>query len=154
VVRVRRSSTRGQSRNKTKTAAGMRDIELLQPARDALVAMKATSYLAGRAVWLNPKTGKAWAHDSQIRQTCWQHALKKAGVRYRCPYQTRHTFASTLLSRGANPMWVATQMGHADWGMIRKRYGRWIPQETSEAERMNRALFGKKGHNMGTKENA
>ena len=24
-------------------------------------------------------------------------------------------------------MWVARQMGHRDWGMIRKIYGRWIP---------------------------
>lgn len=24
-------------------------------------------------------------------------------------------------------MWVAHQMGHADWGMIRKTYGRGIP---------------------------
>jgi integrase len=31
-----------------------------------------------------------------------------------------------MLSEGKNPMWVASQMGHADWGMIRKVYGRWI----------------------------
>jgi integrase len=31
-----------------------------------------------------------------------------------------------MLSRGENPMWVAQQMGHKDWGMIRKVYGRWI----------------------------
>jgi integrase len=49
-------------------------------------------------------------------------------VKYRCPYQTRHTFASMMLSSGKNPMWVASQMGHADWGMIRKVYGRWISQ--------------------------
>jgi integrase len=28
---------------------------------------------------------------------------------------------------GENPLWVAQQIGHKDWGMIRKRYGRWIP---------------------------
>jgi integrase len=53
---------------------------------------------------------------------------RRAGVRYRNPYQTRHTCASTLLSAGENPMWVAQQMGHADWAMIRKVYGRWIPE--------------------------
>jgi len=30
-------------------------------------------------------------------------------------------------------MWVASQMGHADWGMIRKRYGRWIPSDEHNA---------------------
>lgn len=56
------------------------------------------------------------------------HALKKAGIRYRNPYQTRHTYASMLLSAGENPMWVAQQMGHKDWAMIRRVYGRWIPE--------------------------
>lgn len=141
IVRVRRSTTEKHTKT-TKTRAGMRDIELLVPAFEALQAMKELTFLAGKEVWQNPKTGEAWTNDAQIRQTCWRYALKKAGVRYRCPYQTRHTFASKLLSTGANPMWVAAQMGHSDWGMIRKRYGRWLPQEASEAERMNLALFG------------
>lgn len=38
------------------------------------------------------------------------------------------SFASMLLSRGENPLWVAQQMGHEDWSMIIKVYGRWIPQ--------------------------
>ena len=74
-----------------------------------------------------------WETDGQIRKTAWSHALKKAGVRYRNPYQTRHTFASTLLMAGENPLWVAQQMGHKDWGMIRKRYGRWIPEVDATA---------------------
>lgn len=48
-------------------------------------------------------------------------------VRY--PYQTRHTYASMMLSAGENPMWVAQQMGHSDWAMIRRVYGRWMPDE-------------------------
>ena len=55
------------------------------------------------------------------------YALRKGGVRYRNPYQTRHTWASMMLSAGEHPMWVASQMGHKDWGMIRRHYGRWIP---------------------------
>jgi integrase len=31
-----------------------------------------------------------------------------------------------MLTQDKNPMWVAAQMGDADWGMIRKVYGRWI----------------------------
>ncbi|WP_231990347.1 hypothetical protein [Nitrosomonas ureae] len=50
-------------------------------------------------------------------------------MKYRTPYQTRHTFASMMLSSGEHYMWVAHQMGHKDWGMIIKVYGRWIPQK-------------------------
>lgn len=57
----------------------------------------------------------------------WVPAMKKAGVRYRRPHQTRHTYASMMLSAGEHPMWVAKQMGHTDWTMIARVYGRWMP---------------------------
>lgn len=50
-----------------------------------------------------------------------QRALRKAGVRYRYPYQMRHTFASQALSAGENAMWVARQMGHRDWTITAKK---------------------------------
>jgi len=74
------------------------------------------------------RTGEPWKNDQAIRKIIWMPALNRAGLKYRNPYQTRHIFASTLLSRGENPLWVAQQMGHKDWGQIRKVYGRWIPQ--------------------------
>jgi integrase len=49
------------------------------------------------------------------------------------PYQTRYAYTGTLLSSGENPLWVAQQMGHKDWGMIRKTYGRWIPEVDTSA---------------------
>lgn len=66
-------------------------------------------------------------------ETLWVYALKKAGVRYRRPYQTRHTYASMMLSAGEHPMWVAQQMGHSDWTMIARIYGRWMPTADSMA---------------------
>ena len=38
------------------------------------------------------------------------------------------TYASTLLTNGANPFWLAQQMGHVDAEMVFKRYGKWIPK--------------------------
>ncbi len=32
-----------------------------------------------------------------------------------------------MLSAGEHPMWVAKQMGHSDWTMIARVYGRWMP---------------------------
>lgn len=77
-----------------------------------------------------------------IRKTLWAHALKRAEVRYRNPYQTRHTYASMMLSAGEHPMWVAQQMGHADWGMIRRIYGKWIPDADTQAGSRAVAMFG------------
>ncbi|EVT73912.1 hypothetical protein X548_06685 [Stenotrophomonas maltophilia 5BA-I-2] len=71
--------------------------------------------------------------DQSIRAGEWQRALRKAGVRYRYPYQMRHTFASQALSAGENVMWVARQMGHGDWTITAKKYGRWIPSMVPDA---------------------
>ncbi|GAM51692.1 hypothetical protein [Mycoavidus cysteinexigens] len=40
--------------------------------------------------------------------------MRRSGVRYRHLYQTRHTYASMMLSAGEHPMWVTKQMGHLD----------------------------------------
>ena len=37
------------------------------------------------------------------------------------------SYASQLLTDGANPMYVAQPIGHRDWGMIRSVYGRFLP---------------------------
>jgi integrase len=59
--------------------------------------------------------------------------LKDAGVRYRNTYQTRHTYASMMLSQGENIMWVSKQLGHVDVEMVIKTYGRWIPDQSTKS---------------------
>jgi integrase len=95
----------------SKTAAGRRAVKLLGPALAALKAQKGHTFSAGDEVFQNPRTLKRWAGDGPIRKTMWGHAVKKAGVRYRRPYQTRHTYASMMLSASEHPMWVAQQIG-------------------------------------------
>lgn len=116
-----------------KTHAGKRDVKILPFALEALERQKEFTFAIGGRIFHNPRTNTPWEIDNQIRATSWLPAITAAGVPYRNPYQTRHTYASMLLSAGENPMWVAQQMGHADWGMIRKRYGRWIPETDSTA---------------------
>jgi integrase len=117
----------------TKTKAGTRDVLLLPPALDALKAQKPHTFLEGQRVFHNPRTNSPWETDGQIRKTAWTYMLRKAGVRYRNPYQTRHTYASMMLSAGENSLWVAKQMGHRDTEMIIKHYGRWIPDKSTMA---------------------
>ncbi len=80
-------------------------------------------------IFRDPRSGEPWQNDQAIRKVFWYPALARAGVRKRNPYQTRHTYASLALSRGANPLYIAQQMGHRDWGMIRTVYGRWIEEQ-------------------------
>ena len=77
-------------------------------------------------------------------QTTWLPALKKAEVRYRRQYQTRHTFASMMLTAGESPVWLAQQMGHSDLTMISRTYGRWIADAAPEAGNRAVEMFGEK----------
>lgn len=145
VVRVARAQTQHSvAPEAPKTDSGRREIKLLAPAAEALSAQKAHTYLKGEEVFQNPQTLQRWDGDQPIRRTLWTWALKKAQIRYRYPYQTRHTYASMMLSSGEHPMWVAQQMGHRDWSMIIRRYGRWMPDADDGAGSRAEAVYGKK----------
>ncbi len=52
----------------------------------------------------------------------WKPALKKAGLKPRSLYQTRHTFATLTLDGGDLPGWVQSMIGHSSMKMILERY--------------------------------
>jgi integrase len=62
----------------------------------------------------------------------WYPALKRAAIRERKPYQTRHTFASCALSAGEQIGWVARQLGHTNTEMVIRHYYRWIRTNTRQ----------------------
>lgn len=147
--RVRRAVTQDSKQAETtKTASGTRTVRLLGPAMEALKAQKQHTALIGEFVFHDPRYNEPWAGDGPIRKYMWQPALRRAKVRYRRPYQTRHTYASMMLSAGEHPMWVAQQMGHSDWGMIRRIYGRWMPDAAPDAGTKAEAMFSASGQHM------
>lgn len=133
VARAITQAAKGQAEG-PKTTAGARTIDLLPRAIEALKTQKAQSYLhpSGR-VFLNPRTGDPWTGDQAIRKTLWAHALKRAGVRYRRPYQTRHTYASMMVSAGEPLAWVSRQMGHTSVVTTARIYANWIPSTNNQA---------------------
>ncbi len=62
----------------------------------------------------------------------WRKWLNEADLDYRSAYQLRHTYASQLLRVNADVRWLATQMGHSDWGYLQTIYGKWIKTETPD----------------------
>lgn len=100
-------------------------VELFPPALAVLKAQKELTGEAGRWVFHNPRTNDRWQNSERLR-VLWGAALKAAGVRYRYPYQTRHTYASMMVSAGEPTEWVSEQMGHMDGRMVAAVYGRWL----------------------------
>ena len=132
VVHVTRALVEGKIKS-PKTKAGVRDVLILDPARQALLAQRPHTFFAGGRVFNNPRTKRPWESDGQVRKTAWIHIIRKSGVRYRNPYQTRHTYASMMLSAGENLHWVANQMGHKTIEMVMRHYGRWIPDKREQS---------------------
>ena len=112
-----------------KTAAGLRVVDLNADAVAALIAQKPISIKRGQRVFLNPRTLAPWSTDAQIRKTAWLPIMERAGIKYRNPYQIRHTYASTMLTAGANPWYIASQLGHEDVEMVFRTYGKFIRED-------------------------
>lgn len=111
-----------------KSAGSIRDVDMLPPVHDALVAQKALSWLLGDYVFLGDKQKPV---DQEIfRQKVWEPVLKRLGVRYRPPYQMRHTFATLAISAGENINWVARMLGHKSPVVTLERYNRFVPNLT------------------------
>lgn len=142
-IRISRGLTRAAKEAELpKTAAGIRSVKLLPMALEALTDQKVHTYIEGGVIFHDSRYGKPFDGDQAIRKSFWIPTLRKAKVRYRNPYQTRHTYASMMLSAGEHPMWVAKQMGHASWLMIAKVYGRWIPTDNDTSGAKAAEMFG------------
>lgn len=134
VVRIQRAKTQAaKEAEEPKTKRSARRVKLLAPALAALCAQKEHTFEGGMIVFHNPLHNAQWSGDAAIRESAWKPALKDAGVRYRNPYQTRHTYASMMLSAGESPIWLANQMGHVDTTMIFVKYGRWMETKGDES---------------------
>lgn len=67
--------------------------------------------------------------------------MEKAGIRRRAPYQSRHTFACWSLAAGANPSFIASQLGHEDAEMVYRVYSAWIKEfDGDQVELLNQRL--------------
>lgn len=135
---IRRAVRVGREK-RTKTRAGERLVDLLPAARAVLRVRDRPE----APIFTNPNTGERWHEDRGLARA-FRKACAAAEVRYRYPYQLRHTFASWALSSGENPLWVASQMGHRDVTMIFKVYGKYMPNMNPEAGQKMTASRGKR----------
>jgi integrase len=134
VIKINRARTQAAGKPETtKTKAGEREVKLLPPALDAIFDQKKYTFLEGKQIFYNPRTDKPWTGDQPIRRTLCQPALKLAGVRYRRPYQTRHSYASYLLSSDENIAWISNQLGHSNVLVTAKVYARFMTDAAPKA---------------------
>jgi integrase len=106
-----------------------RDVDLTDQALLAIKAMKEHTSMLGNGngpIFQNPVTRRPWHDERSQRDHYWRPALKRLGIRWRKPYNTRHTYATTALMAGVNPTYISRQMGHKSAKMLFQVYAKWI----------------------------
>ncbi len=109
----------------TKTPTGRRTVDLSDKAISALSDQLEITGKKTR-VFCDPRTQLAFTNSRQL-YSLWVPAVRNAQIRFRPPMQTRHTYASRLITeKGVSLFWLASQLGHRGTQMINRHYGRWI----------------------------
>lgn len=119
IIKVRETRVRGEE-GPPKTRGSIRDIKMLPPVVEALRDQRKATMGKSDYVFLN-----FYGHPllpNSVSFHIWKPALKKAGLKPRSLYQTRHTFATLMLDAGELPGWVQKMMGHESLQMILEHY--------------------------------
>jgi integrase len=148
-VMVAQALVRGVEKDSTKTHAE-RKVLLTSPAMAAIKAQAEHTRMTGEHVFLDPRYGAPWNEERAYRRSYWTPALKALGIRYRKPYNTRHTYATMMLMEGLTPAFCAKQLGHSV-EMFLRTYSKWLESDRDDME-MARLENAFSGRNPGKKE--
>lgn len=128
-IQIRRAMTLDEQgrriEGKTKNKYSRRKLQLLPVMKEALLEQKKSCERLESKYLFCTTTGEQLNH-ANLSNRVWRPALKDADIPYRPMIQTRHSFATTALSLGENPLWIAHIMGHRDTDMIIKVYTKYL----------------------------
>lgn len=136
---VSEAIVRGKTKLNTKTNIA-RVVELNSRALGTLRAQKAHTFLAGEHVFLDPRYGTAWLEERAFRRSYWEPTLRALEMRYRPPYNTRHTYATMMLMSGMDPAYCARQLGHSV-EIFHSTYAKWIDGGHNAGQRARLEAF-------------
>lgn len=119
-----------------KTQSSIRTIKMLPVVKDALLELYDES-----SEWVIPNPQGGMLYETKSLSKKWTELLKKVGLKHRVFYQTRHTFASIMLSKNEDVLWVSSTMGHADASMTFKRYAKTLDSGKQRAKFLNEIVF-------------
>ncbi len=137
---VHRAIVRGVEKLNTKTNTA-RQVILNSRALAAAQRQRKHTQVRNAHVFLDPRYEEPWFEERAFRRSYWEPSLRRLGMRYRPPYNTRHTYATMMLMAGMTPAFCAKQLGHSV-EMFLRTYAKWIDggQNALEMKRLEEAL--------------
>lgn len=122
-----------RERKDTKTMV-VRTVHLNSQALAAIRGQKEHTYVKGEEVFQDPRDEPGpWETEASFRKVYWTRLLKGLGIRYRRPYQCRHTYATAMLMAGMTPAFCAKQLGH-DVKVFLDTYAKWMDGDANDRE--------------------
>jgi len=120
-LHVEQSIVRGREKDELKNSYREREIPITKAIGEILDQAKSSS---GGEYLFTMENGKTFTAELFQRRV-WVKAIKTAGIPYRKPYTTRHTFAAWALAIRTDPNRLVDLMGHASKQMIYEVYGKY-----------------------------
>lgn len=139
-ILVAEAVVRGEHKSSTKTNTA-RTVILNSRAAAALQRQRQYTFMADGRVFQDPRYGTPWEDERAFRRSYWTPLLKRLGIRYRRPYNMRHSYATAMLMANMTPAFCAKQLGHSV-EMFLRTYSKWIDgdQNDLEMQRLEAAL--------------
>ncbi len=81
-------------------------------------------------VFVNSSKKQFYSHDIIAKR--FKTLLDECSIAHRPLYALRHTFASTLIAKGVDMVWVSRMLGHKDISITLKIYTKFIEKEDDE----------------------
>ncbi|BBA70634.1 tyrosine-type recombinase/integrase [Geobacter sulfurreducens] len=121
-INIQRAIVLNKEMTKLKTKYRKRSLPLTAALRERINQAMAQS--DGDYVF-TMKGGGKFSYGS-FKKTVWEKAFKAAGMDYKVPYTTRHTFAAWSLTLRMDPNRLVKLMGHASKQMVYEVYGNYV----------------------------
>lgn len=137
VIKIQRTLVYGKL-GRAKTKGSNREIKMTEPVRQALLALKAGA--KEKEFVFVDKNGGCMKPD-HFREVIWKPLLKRVGLEYRSPLQTRHTFCTLAIDAGENLGWVKEMLGHSSMQMIYDVYYKWV-KRSNDGNAMMASISG------------
>lgn len=109
-----------------KTLSSIRKIDMLKNAELALMNQRELSTV-NNSVFVNKSKKQFFSHD--IINVNFKLLLEKNSIKVRSLYNIRHSFASQLISKGIDIVWVSRMLGHKDVSITLKIYTKFIKED-------------------------
>ena len=149
----------------SKTAAGVRTVNVVPVLRDELLAYRASLRDVDRSALVFGTSTGGRQSETNVRRRVLAPAVERANAALEVegveplptgltPHSLRRTFASILVALGEDPAYVIGQLGHTDPTLTLRIYAREMARRDGERERLRALVEGREWAPTGTSEAA